>query len=55
MSDLTRRNFLKFIGASGAIAAMGSLATLREAHAFGLWFTPVRIPSPLPIYTISAS
>ena len=34
---------------------MGSLATLREAHAFGLWFTPVRIPSPLPIYTISAS
>jgi secreted PhoX family phosphatase len=55
MSDLTRRNFLKFIGASGAIAALGSLATLREAHAFGLWFTPVRIPSPLPIYTISAS
>ena len=49
MSDLTRREFLKFIG------AMGSLATLREAHAFGLWFTPVRIPSPLPIYTISAS
>ena len=55
MSDLTRREFLKFIGAAGAIASMGSLATLREAQAFGLWFTPVRIPSPLPIYTISAS
>ncbi len=55
MSDLTRREFLKFIGASGAIASMGSLATLREAQASGLWFTPVRIPSPLPIYTTSAS
>jgi secreted PhoX family phosphatase len=55
MSDLTRREFLKFIGAAGAIASIGSLATLREAHAFGVWFTPVRIPSPLPIYTISAS
>jgi uncharacterized protein len=55
MSDLTRRAFLKFIGASGAIASMGSFAMLREAHAFGLWFTPVRIPSPLPIYTSSAS
>ena len=49
MSDLTRRAFLQFIGAAGAVASLGSLATLREAHAFGLWFTPVRIPSPLPI------
>jgi hypothetical protein len=55
MSDLTRREFLKFIGASGAIASMGSLATLRAAHASGLWFTPVRIPSPLPIHTTSES
>jgi hypothetical protein len=52
---VTRRKFLKFIGASGAIVAMGSLDTLREARAFGLWFTPVRIPSPRPIYTVSAS
>ena len=51
MSELTRREFLKFLGATGAIAAMGPLAALREAHASGLWFTPVRIPSPLPIYT----
>ena len=55
MSDLTRREFLKFVGASGAIASMGSLAMLREAHASGFWFTPVRIPSPLPIYTTSMS
>jgi uncharacterized protein len=34
---------------------MGPLATLCEAHTFGLWFTPVRAPSPLRIYTISAS
>jgi len=55
MSDLTRRDFLKFIGASGATAYIGSLATLREAHALDLWFTPVRIPSPLPIYTSNTS
>src|SRR5262245_8528911 len=55
MGELTRREFLKFVGASGAIAAMGSFATLREAHASGLWFTPVRIPSPLPIYATTAS
>jgi secreted PhoX family phosphatase len=53
MSDLTRREFLKFVGASGAVASIGTLATLREAHASGLWFTPVRIPSPLPIYATS--
>jgi secreted PhoX family phosphatase len=51
MSDLTRREFLKFIGASGAVASIGTFATLRDARAAGLWFTPVRIPSPLPIYT----
>ena len=55
MNELSRREFLKFIGASGAVATMGSLATLREAHASGLWFTPVRIASPLPIYTTTAS
>jgi Bacterial protein of unknown function (DUF839) len=51
MSDLTRRAFLKFIGTAGAIASMGSLAMPREAHGSGLWFTPVRVPSPsaLPV------
>jgi secreted PhoX family phosphatase len=55
MNDLTRREFLKFIGATGAVASVGTLATLREARAAGLWFTPVRIPSPLPIYAAAPS
>jgi secreted PhoX family phosphatase len=53
MSDLTRREFLKFIGATGA-TTLTPLAMIGEAHASGHWFTPVRIPSPLPIYTVNA-
>jgi hypothetical protein len=32
MNDLTRRGFLKFIGAPSAIATLGPFATLREAQ-----------------------
>ncbi len=58
MSELTRREFLKFIGASGAtttMASVGSLVTFSEAHASGFWFTPVRTPNPLTIYTAHPS
>lgn len=57
MLDVTRRQFLQFLGAAGATATLGPLAGLREAQATGLplSFTPIRVPHPLPVYTTSAS
>ena len=52
MNELARREFLKFIGAAATAA---SLPPIVEAQAASLWFTPVRIPSPLPIYKTSES
>lgn len=52
MNDLARREFLTFIGAAATAA---SFPKLGEAHTAKLWFTPVRIPSPMPIYKTSAS
>ena len=52
MNELARREFLKFIGAAATAA---SLPPIVEAQAESLWFTPVRIPSPLPIYKTSES
>jgi secreted PhoX family phosphatase len=54
MSEITRREFLKFIGASG-VTTLTPLAMMDEAQAWGTWFTPVRIPSPLPVYTAHPS
>ncbi len=54
MSDLTRREFLKFIGATG-VTTLTPLAMMGEAHAWGTWFTPVRTPHPLPVYTAHPS
>jgi secreted PhoX family phosphatase len=58
MNEITRRNFLKFLGGSAAAAACGALLPLDLARARGgffLAFTPVRLPHPLPIYTVFES
>lgn len=52
MSYLARREFLKFIGATATTA---SFPAFGETHIPELWFTPVRIPSPLPVYTVTES
>jgi hypothetical protein len=52
MSYLARREFLKFIGVTTATA---SFPTIGEARIPELFFTPVRIPSPLPVYTVAES
>ena len=54
MSDLTRREFLKFIGATSA-TTLTPLAMISEAQASGFLFTPVRTPHPLPVYTAHPS
>lgn len=52
MNELSRREFLKFIGGGTAVSALGAFAPLAAAHGgFGLPFTPVRLPHPLDIYT----
>jgi secreted PhoX family phosphatase len=49
MNDIARREFLKFIGATATAVSFPSLA---EAYASKLWFTPVRLPAPMPIYKL---
>jgi secreted PhoX family phosphatase len=58
MNELSRREFLKFIGGSGALSAIGTLTPLALARAqrgASLPFTPVRLPHPLDIYTTHQS
>ena len=55
MQEVNRRNFLAFMGSTGATAAIGgagSLLTATGAQAAPLLlsFTPVRVPFPLPVY-----
>jgi secreted PhoX family phosphatase len=59
MSEVSRRDFLVFLGGSAAATALGGLAPLGAAQAGGggfvLPFTPVRLPHPLGIYTTHKS
>ena len=56
---LSRRSILKFFGASAAGVLVAPLASDRLfgtcgqafAHGNQLSFTPVRLPTPLPVYT----
>jgi secreted PhoX family phosphatase len=57
-NEITRRNFLKFLGGGAAAAACSALLPLNLARANGgffLAFTPVRLPHPLPINTVFES
>ncbi len=56
MSEVSRRSFLAFMGATGATATVGGTSALLysgavEAAPVPLSFTPVRVPFPLPVYT----
>ena len=50
MSELSRKDFLKLMGAGSLALTFGPLLATRSAHATGLPFTPVRVPQPLPVY-----
>lgn len=53
MSATTRRSFLKFIGAAGSLAAVSPRLYAQEIGPIAIpSFTPVRIPVPLPAYTL---
>jgi secreted PhoX family phosphatase len=54
MKELTRRQFLAFLGGGTAVVACGAIApywSVAATGGFNLPFTPVRLPHPLPIYT----
>ena len=58
MNDLTRRKFLMYVGGSAAAVACSALLPFDLARANGgfiLPLTPVRLPHPLPLYTVSKS
>ena len=58
MNEMSRRDFLAFLGGSAAMTAFGGLTPLESAQAEGgfvLPFTPVRLPHPLSIYTTHKS
>ena len=60
MSEVSRRSFLAFMGATGATATVGGTSALLysgavEAAPVPLSFTPVRVPFPLPIFTTNSS
>jgi uncharacterized protein len=65
MSQLTRRQILTFFGATAATAALGPAVARIGAPRGGRveaagaplvqGFTPIRVPHPLPIYTIRPS
>lgn len=58
MNELSRREFLKFLGGAAATAAYGTLMPFGSSMAQGrsvLPFTPVRLPHPLDLYTTHPS
>jgi secreted PhoX family phosphatase len=56
MSELTRKDFLKLLGAGGVAITIAPGLALESAEAQGVApVTPVRVPHPLPIYGYRSS
>lgn len=60
MSEVNRRSFLAFMGATGATVTVGGTSALLysgavQAAPIPLNFTPLRLPFPLPIYTTNTN